>query len=96
VSGYATGVVPATEVLRVTAPVRELIREGRDSDLPQIVRSSRADGMRSFNDSLAELVETEAVDMHTALEYAPNREQLSSLLKGVKIKSSGLTGRLGS
>ncbi|MEL6496899.1 MAG: PilT/PilU family type 4a pilus ATPase [Planctomycetota bacterium] len=95
VDGYATPVVPATEVLRVTPPVKELIRENRDSDLPQIVRSSKADGMRTFNDSLAELVETEAVDMHTALEYSPNREQLASQLKGVTIKASGLTGRVG-
>jgi twitching motility protein PilT len=94
VEGYETPVVPATEVLRVTPPVRELIRENRDSDLPQVVRSSKADGMRTFNDSLAELVEAEAIDMQTAMEYAPNREQLASQLKGVTIKASGLTGRM--
>ena len=88
------GVVPATEVLRVNSTVRELIREERDSDLPQVIASSIADGMRNFTLSLAELVETEAVDLQTAMEYAPNREQLSSMLKGVKIKSGSLIGRI--
>ncbi|MEM1072109.1 MAG: PilT/PilU family type 4a pilus ATPase [Planctomycetota bacterium] len=95
IEGYDTSVVPATEVLRVNAPVRELIREDRDSDLPQVIASSKADGMRTFNDSLAELVEAEAVEMQTAMDYSPNREQLSSQLKGVTIKASGLTGRVG-
>ncbi|MEM8756797.1 MAG: PilT/PilU family type 4a pilus ATPase [Planctomycetota bacterium] len=94
IEGFGAPVVPATEVLRVNAPVRELIREGRDADLPSVIRSSSADGMRTFNDSLAELVEEETVDMQTAMEYAPNREQLSSMLKGVSIKASGLTGKI--
>ncbi|MGP1273513.1 MAG: type IV pilus twitching motility protein PilT [Phycisphaerales bacterium] len=92
--GTGRGVVPATEVLRVNSTVRELIRDERDSDLPQVIASSAADGMRNFTMSLAELVESEMVDLHTAMDYAPNREQLSSLLKGVTIKSGSLIGRI--
>ena len=32
--------------------------------------------------------------MATAMEYAPNREALSSLLKGVEVKASSITGRI--
>jgi twitching motility protein PilT len=89
---FDTSVVPATEVLLVNSTVKELIRDARDSDLPAIIASSTAEGMRSFNDSLAELVDAESVGMKTALEYSPNRDALSSTLKGVKIKSDRLIG----
>ena len=89
---FDSAVVPATEVLLVNSTVKELIRDARDSDLPAVLASSRAEGMRSFNDSLAELVDAEHVAMKTALEYSPNRDALASALKGVKIKSDRLIG----
>jgi len=89
---FETSVVPATEVLLANSTVRELIRDARDADLPAVIASSRAEGMRTFNDSLAELVDSEAVDIQTALDYSPNRDALSSTLKGVQIKSDRLIG----
>ena len=88
------GVVPATEVLRSTPTVRELIRDQRDADLPSVVGSSKSDGMHNFNQSLAEMVEKEWVEMSVAMEFAPNREALQSALKGVQVKSSTLVGRI--
>lgn len=89
-----SGVVPATEVLLANAVVRETIREGDDTDIPAIINSSKSDGMRSFTHSLAELVEKDWVTLATAMEYAPNREALSSVLKGVEVRASNLTGRI--
>lgn len=88
------GAVPATEVLLNNSSVKEKIREGDDTDLPAIINSSIQDGMRSFTYSLAELVESEMVTMSVALENAPNREALSSRLKGVEVRSATLTGKL--
>ncbi len=88
------GVVPATEVLLTNASVKEKIRDGEDTDLPAIVNSSMSDGMRSFTHSLAELVESEMVNLHTALEHAPNKEALSSRLKGVEVKAATLVGKI--
>lgn len=88
------GVVPATEVLLANAVVREAIREAEDTDIPAIIHSSKSDGMRSFTQSLAELVEKDWVTLATAMEYAPNREALSSILKGVEVRASNLTGRI--
>lgn len=89
-----TGMVPATEVLLANATVREKIREGEDEDLPAVVNSSEGEGMRSFTRSLAELVEGEKVGLQVALDYAPNREALSSRLKGVEVKASMLVGKI--
>ena len=88
------GVVPATEVLLNNAVVREKIHDGEDGDLPAIVNSSAAEGMRSFTFSLAELVNSEFVTLTTAMEFAPNREALSSILKGVEVKAQTLVGKV--
>jgi len=88
------GVVPATEVLLNNSIVAERIREGEDEDLPSIINASKSDGMRSFTMSLAELVEREMVSLQTAMEHAPNREALSSMLKGVDVKAATLVRRV--
>ncbi len=87
-------VVPAVEVLLTTPTVKELIRDERDSDLPSVIASSRSEGMVSFTQYFAELVDKEWIDMQTAQEFAPNRDQLKSILKGVEVKSSTLVSRL--
>ena len=74
--------------------VRELIRDERDSDLPAVVSNSRSDGMQSFTQALAELVEKEWIAVQTAMDYAPNRDALKSMLKGVQVKSASLVGRI--
>ncbi len=86
-------VIPATEVLLANTSVREKIREGEDTDLPALIASAREDGMRSYTDSLAELVENESVSLGVAMENAPNREALSSRLKGVQVRAATLVGK---
>ncbi|MGV6813878.1 MAG: type IV pilus twitching motility protein PilT, partial [Phycisphaerales bacterium] len=56
-----TKVVPAVEVLLTSPMVRELIRDERDADLPAVVASSREEGMVSFTQYFAELVDKEWV-----------------------------------
>jgi twitching motility protein PilT len=94
VDGFDVGMVPATEVLLANAAVRDKIREGQDDDLPAIVGSSIAEGMRNFTYSLAELVNKEWVTASTAMEYAPNRDALRSALKGVEVKVQSTVGRI--
>ena len=85
---------PATEVLINNSVVRDKIVREEDDDLPAIIGSSREDGMRSFTDSLCELILTEVVHYDTAMDYAPNREALASAVKGISTASAGLVGRL--
>jgi twitching motility protein PilT len=87
------GVVPACEVLLGTPTVKDKIREGDDSALPMIVGRNE-EGMQSFTYALADLVRKEWVSLATALDFAPNREALSSELKGVQVKSQGLVSRI--
>lgn len=87
------GTVPATEVLLASGLVKEKIREAEDDDIPTIIANSKDEGMHSFTDSLANLIEREMVSITTAMEFAPHREALQSRLKGVSIRESGLVGK---
>ena len=90
---FVSGVVPSTEVLLNTPLVRDKIRDEEEEDLPAIISSNPNSGMHNFNQSLAKMVQDNWIDRRIALSYAPNREALDSLLKGIDIKSSGLVGR---
>ena len=94
VEGFECKIVPACEVLLNSPVVREKIREGEDSDLPAIISGSRADGMQNFTIALADLVEKEWIDLQTARGFAPNRDALDSMLKGVEVKAATLVGRI--
>ncbi len=93
VENFEVGVVPACEVLIGTPTVREKIRQGEDADLPAIVGRNE-EGMQSFTHALADLVKKEWVAMSTAMDYAPNREALASMLKGVEMKAATLVSRI--
>ncbi len=91
---FKVRMVPATEVLLCTALVRDKIREGHHEDIGAIMATSSADGMRTFTQSLAELVLKDCVTLQTAMAYAPNQDALSAAVKGVQVKSSTLVQRV--
>jgi twitching motility protein PilT len=94
VSNFEVGVVPATEVLLNNSTVREAIRDGRDEDIPAIISQSGGEGMHNFTQSLGELVNKDWIDLQTALDHAPNRDALSSMVRGLNVKASTLVGRI--
>lgn len=83
--GIDEGVLfPATEVLLRNAVVKEKIANEKDGDLPQVITQFREEGMRSFTQSLCELIDAEKIHYDTAMEFAPNREALSAAVKGIR------------
>lgn len=96
--GFEAKIVPATEVLLGSGLVKEKIREGMDSDLPALINTNTGadygEGMHSFTISLANLVKREAISKATGMDYAPNREALDSILKGVEVKAATLVSRI--
>ena len=84
---------PATEVLLNNTIVKEKIVQEQDEELPAIMQTSREDGMRNFTQSLCELVEGGHVSQDIALDFAPNREALISMVKGIGATAGGLVGR---
>ncbi|MBX3395129.1 MAG: PilT/PilU family type 4a pilus ATPase [Phycisphaerae bacterium] len=86
--------IPATEVLLNNATCKDLIRKEQDQDLPALIDGSENEGMMSFTTSLADIVRRELVGMDTAMEYAPNREALSSRIRGIKTTAQSLIHRV--
>jgi twitching motility protein PilT len=86
--------VPACEVLLGEGIVKEKIREGDDTDLPEIILGSKHSGMQNFTQSLAELVEQGLVYVDVAMEYAPNRESLKGMMQGIKTSAQTLVHRV--
>ena len=85
---------PATEVLLMNSTVADKILHEEDEDIPAILSQCREEGMRSFTQSLCEMVEADWVSRETALEAAPHREALVAALKGIDTASSAILSRV--
>ncbi|MHC4706449.1 MAG: type IV pilus twitching motility protein PilT [Planctomycetota bacterium] len=82
--------IPAVEILIATSVVRKLISEGREGDLPTVIRGAMGEGMQDFTYSLCELIKDGSIDPKDAYMYAPNIEELKMALKGIRATSSGI------
>ena len=82
--------IPAIEILLANPIVKKLISEGREADLPSVMRSCTNEGMQDFTESICQLVNKEYIDLKIAKEYAPNKEELAMALKGIRSSTSGI------
>jgi twitching motility protein PilT len=82
--------VPTNEIMILNPTIRELIIKAEDKKLPDAIRIGFLEGMLDFTESLRLLVETGYVDKATALEVAPNPEQLKMNLKGIRVAAPGI------
>jgi twitching motility protein PilT len=78
-----TSRVPAVELLMDTPTVKEIIKEGRTTELNKALREGEYFGTITFNQSLAELYGSGKIGYHEALEAADNPEELKLVLSGV-------------
>ena len=85
--------VPALEILRTNASVRQLIEEKRDSELSDVIRANSDAGMQTFTRSLIDLIDQDMIDPRTAYEVAPNAEELKMHMKGITSNQGGLLGK---
>ncbi len=77
------GLVPVHEVLVNTSSVRSFLLAQKFSQLEQIIASSRAQGMISFDHELATMVKSRIVSLEHAREVAKNSETFESLVRGI-------------
>lgn len=73
------GLAIAAEVLISTEAVRSLISSDRSKQLNTIMQSSRAEGMLSLDQSLAELVKSGEVTIDRAIEFSHDQEIFRSI-----------------
>jgi twitching motility protein PilT len=82
--------VPTNEIMMLNPTIRELIIKAEDKKLPDAIRIGFLEGMLDFTESLRLLVEAGKIDKQTALEVAPNPEQLKMVLKGIRVSAPGI------
>jgi len=89
---HGTDMAPAVELAFCTPTVRELIRKGQDKAITDVIRAGARDGMQDFTASLADLVGKSLITGETALEIAPNPDELKMALQGIRLSTRGLVG----
>jgi twitching motility protein PilT len=82
--------VPAVEVMLANPSVRKLIADGREADLPSVIRGAQREGMMDLTDSLVHLIQDGWVDPKDAYPVAPNTEELKMALKGIRTTAGGI------
>ena len=71
----------ACEVLLATPAVRALIREDKTHQLYSIMQTSRKQGMRTMNQSLADLYRSNQVSFEEAMAHSMEPAELERLLR---------------
>jgi twitching motility protein PilT len=84
--------VLASEVMIVNPTVRMLIEEAEDEKLLAAIKLFYQEGMIDFTESLKQLRDRGDIDKATALEWAPEPEQLKMFFKGIKVCSADILG----
>ncbi len=74
------GMIPGVETLLCTPAVRNLIREGKVHEIPNIIETSRAIGMTSLDASIAELYFNGTISKEDALAQAVHPDKLERQL----------------
>ncbi len=76
------GLVAAVEALIATSAVRNLIREGKNHQLPMAIQTGAAVGMQTMDNALKSLYRQGAISFENALTYAAVPGELKRLLAG--------------
>jgi twitching motility protein PilT len=74
------GMVPAVEVLLCTPAVRNLIRENRSFEIPNVIETNRALGMCSLDTAIAELYFNGMISREDAIAQAAYPDKLERML----------------
>ena len=68
-----------TEILTATPAIRNLIREGKNHQIPSFMQSGGAEGMLTFDQHLADRVRNQLVDFDTAVNLCHSADELKRL-----------------
>ncbi|MCK4369085.1 MAG: PilT/PilU family type 4a pilus ATPase [Dehalococcoidales bacterium] len=81
-----SGRIAAVEVMLANPPVRNLIREGKIYQLPNVIRTHREIGMISLDEALVNLYLKQLITGENLLAFCNEREEVEKLIGKVEIK----------
>jgi len=76
-----TGRVLALEVLKLTAAVRSLVRDRKVHQIYSVIQTSQKEGMKTMNQSLYELYQTQKITYEDAIARTSEIDDLKRMLK---------------
>jgi len=71
------GMVPACEILLCTPAVRNLIREGRTFEIPNVIETNRAIGMQTLDSAITEAYFNGLITREDAISHSTNPNKLA-------------------
>jgi twitching motility protein PilT len=74
------GMIAAVEILLANPAVKNLIRDNRTFEIPSYIQLHTADGMKAFDDALADLVNSGMVAREEAIKKTSNLKRFERLL----------------
>jgi len=80
-----SGRIAAVEVMLANAPVKNLIREGKIYQLPNVIRTHREVGMISLDEALVNLYLKQLIAGETLLAFCNDRQEVEKLIGKVEI-----------
>lgn len=87
------GLVPATEVMIASAPIRKLIRENEMKKIPQVMQNDERGEMQTLNQSLIKLLERGMITDQEALINSNDVAGLKMNLQGIHLdEERGILG----
>jgi twitching motility protein PilT len=82
------GLVLATEILLATVSLSNLIRDGKTFQIPSVIQTGAAIGMRKMDDSIVELFRNKKVLREDALRSLTNKDALDEPVAPLRKKSA--------
>ncbi len=77
------GMIPAFELMQTTPHIRELLMEGKTSEMSRVIEQGTERGLISFNMCLRKLVQDRKVELNDALAASDRPEELILALRGI-------------
>jgi len=81
-----SGRIAAVEVMLGNPPVKNLIREGKMYQLPNVIRTHREIGMISLDEALVDLYLRQKINGETLLAWCNDRQEVEKLIGRVEVR----------
>jgi len=80
-----SGRIAAVEILLANPAARNLIREGKTYQLPNVIRTHRGIGMISLDESLVNLHRNRIISGDSLFSFCSDRKEVEKLVGGVRV-----------
>lgn len=77
--------IPAIELMLGNPAVKNIIREGKIHQLPNVIRTSKSEGMRILDESLVELYAQKVITGKTLLSACNDRSEVEKILGEINV-----------